>query len=306
MKLLILSLTSFFVIAVSTFAVGVATNHKAKVQKQLEKNLSVRKSFLTIPVLKEGISIPILTAQSVYAVDLNSGTVLYEKNPDQKVFPASTTKIITALVALDYYPLDKVLIVGDIKIDGQKMKLLTGEKIRASDLIEGLLIFSANDAAEVLAQNYPGGKENFVFDMNRKAVEIGLKDTIYTNPTGYDDVSQKTTARDLVKLASYAMSYKYFAQSVAKKETFAESADGMIKHKLTNLNKLLGEVEGVLGVKTGWTENAKENLVTYIERGGKKIMIALLGSDDRFGETQKLIDFIFESYIWEVEENPKG
>ena len=107
-----------------------------------------------------------------------------------------------------------------------------------------------------------------------------------------------STARDLVRLSSVAIKNETFAQIVATKEEVVKSQDGKISHKLVNLNKLVGEVEGVLGVKTGWTENARENLVTYVDRGGHKVMIALLGSQDRFGETKELIEWIFKNYEW--------
>jgi D-alanyl-D-alanine carboxypeptidase (penicillin-binding protein 5/6) len=87
---------------------------------------------------------------------------------------------------------------------------------------------------------------------------------------------------------------------VAQEKYTVRSVDGKYVHKLENINELVGKVEGVLGVKTGWTENANENLVTYVERDGKKIMIALLGSEDRFGETERLIDWIYENYSWEI------
>ena len=100
-------------------------------------------------------------------------------------------------------------------------------------------------------------------------------------------------------MSEQAMNNPYFAKIVATESYLAESVGGEIRHKLVNINELIGEVDGVLGVKTGWTENARENLVTYIERDGHSVMIALLGSQDRFGETKELINWIFENYSWE-------
>lgn len=256
------------------------------------------KSFALLPVLSETSSFPIISGQAALAVDLNSGITLYEKNPDSPLLPASTTKIITALVALDAYPLDAVLTVGNIKIDGQKMRLVAGEKIRAEDLLYGLLVFSANDAAEVLADNYPGGKDTFVMAMNQKAKDLSLENTNFKNPSGLDGNTQVTTARDLIRVSEVAMRNAEFAKIVGTKETTVKSADGKIVHKLVNINKLLGSVDGVSGVKTGWTENARENLVTYVNRDSHRVMIALLGSQDRFGETKELIDWIFKNYEW--------
>ena len=243
---------------------------------------------------------PLLSAQAVIAVDLDSGVTLYEKNPDLKLLPASTTKIVTSLVALDYYPLEEVLKVQKVNVVGQKMRLVPGEEITAKDLLYGLLVYSANDAAEVLAENYPGGREVFITAMNLKAEELQLENTNFSNPSGLETNNHSTTARDLVKVAKHAMQNPIFAEIVSTKEKTVKSVNGEITHKLVNINELLGEVEGVLGVKTGWTENARENLVTYIKRGERNVMIVVLGSQDRFGETKELISWIFKNYSWQV------
>lgn len=256
-----------------------------------------------VPVLQANY-FPGVSAESVLAVDVNSGSILYEKNPDEQLLPASTTKIVTALVSLDYYPLDKILTVINPSVEGQKMGLVTGERMSVKNLLYGLLVYSANDAAEVLAQDFPGGRDMFVSAMNLKAKELGLYNTHFTNPVGLDGKTHTTTARDLVKASEYAMNNKVFANIVSTKEVTVKSADDKYIHKLTNINKLLGEVDGVLGVKTGWTEEARENLVTFVKRQvnghERKVMIVVLGSDDRFGETKKLIDWIFSNYNWKV------
>jgi D-alanyl-D-alanine carboxypeptidase len=251
-----------------------------------------------LPVISEGTTFPLVSAQAALAIDLNSRTTLYEKNSKDKFLPASTTKIITALTAMDYYPPDLVLTVGKVKVEGQKMGLVEGEKITVLDLLYGLLIFSANDSAEVLAANFPGGRDLFVVAMNLKAKEYGLGDSYFTNPSGLDGNTQVTTAVDLAKISEAAMGDPTFAKIVGTKGLTVRSVDQAFSHKLTNINRLIGEVEGVLGVKTGWTEEARENLVTYLERDGKKIMIVVLGSQDRFGETKELINWIFANYEW--------
>lgn len=259
-----------------------------------------------LPKLKEGAEVPVVSAQGVVAIDLDSRVMLYEKNPDLALLPASTTKIMTALVALKSYPLEGKVKNNGIKVDGQKMGLVWGEEIKVEDLLDGLLIFSANDAAEVLAENYPNGRKGFVEAMNNLAQEYHLKNTHFDNPTGLDGEGQKSTARDLVYLAEVAMRDPVFAEIVGTKEKTVKSADGVIAHRLENINELLGEVEGVLGVKTGWTENARENLVTYMERDDRRILTAVLGSQDRFGETKELIDWIFEAYEWKNIYGPVG
>jgi len=298
-KLLYLSLLSFLLI--STSALSQSRNFDSVITFVYPK-LKTR-VYSPIPMLKDGAKYPTLSAQSVMAVDLVSGVTLYEKDPNKALLPASTAKIVTALVALDTYELNQVLRVGKVRVEGQKMGLVAGEELTFVDLLNGLLIYSANDAAEVLASNHPGGRELFISLMNKKVIDLGLSNTHFSNPVGLDNGAQYTTTRDLIVVSKYAMKNPVFAEIVGTKEKIVKSVDGRLTHKLTNLNKLLGSVEGVLGVKTGWTENARENLVTEVDRSGKKIMIVVLGSSDRFGETSELINWIFENYSWE-EVNP--
>ncbi len=244
-------------------------------------------------------SYPILSAQGVIVIDLSSGIPLYEKNADAPLLPASTTKIITALVALDTYPLDSVLTVGEWPlVDGQKMGLMAGEQLKFEDLLYGLLVYSANDAAELVAQAYPGGYDAFIDAMNKKAKDLSLNNSHFDNPIGLDANGQRSTARDLVRAAEVAMRNPEFAKIVGTKEITVTDVTGKYSYTLKNVNVLLGTVPGVIGVKTGWTESARENLVTYVVRDNHKLAIALLGSQDRFGETKELIDWIFTNYTW--------
>lgn len=300
MRLLFISLVSFVVVATLTSAFN-SWRVSYKPKEQVKEVAEIKEQeFVIKPILSENETFPIVSAQAVLAEDIETGTLLYEKNPDEAFLPASTTKILTALVAMDYYSDDGVLQVKEVKVEGQKMGLVVGEKIRAEDLFYGLLVFSANDAAEVLAQNYPGGREVFITLMNLKANELGLINSNFTNPTGLDTNGDKvySTAKDLIKISKFAMENPRFAKIVGTKSITVRSLDGKLAHRLVNINELLGTVEGVLGVKTGWTENARENLVTYVVRGDKKVMIALLGSQDRFGETRELIDWVFANYNW--------
>lgn len=293
-KFIYLLIISFFFIASTAFALS-----KKEISVSRESEKPITRVYSPLPVLSQRTDFPILSAQSALAIDLTSSVVLYEKNPESPYLPASTTKIITGLVAMDYYPFERILTVGDISVTGQKMGLIQGEQITVASLLEGLLIFSANDAAEVLATSYSGGREDFVAAMNVKAHKFKLENSYFTNPTGLDGEGQVTTAQDLIRIAEIAMKNVRFASIVGTKEKIVYSIDGRIPHRLTNINELLGEVPGVLGVKTGWTEEARENLVTYIERGSKRVMIAIMGSQDRFGETKELIEWIFDNYSWE-------
>ncbi|BCX14619.1 MAG: hypothetical protein KatS3mg088_302 [Patescibacteria group bacterium] len=255
--------------------------------------------FVLKPVLKNGVfSFPILSAQSVIGLDLDTNVTLYEKNPDLPVLPASITKLVTAMVALESFDKNALFSFNGEYIDGQKMGLLKGERMKVIDLINALLVYSANDAAYLLAENYPGGVEAFVQAMNEKAASLGALNTHFENPTGFDGQNHKTTASDLMLISKAAIDNPDILDIVKKKEIDLVSSDGKIRHNLKNTNKLLGILDGVVGLKTGWTENARENLVTYFVKDNHHLLIVLLGSQDRFGETKELIDWIFSSYDW--------
>lgn len=274
----------------------------APVQPNKETSLIERTdNVFAAPVLGKETVVPQFSAKAVYAFDLASGKLLFSKNAVEPLLPASTTKIATALVALAHYDPGDLLTVDEesVKVDGKKMELTESERISVNNLIYGLLVFSANDAAEVLARNYPGGRTNFIAAMNRLVQEYGLEKTYFANPTGLDEYLHFSTARDLAVLASSAMQNSTFAEIAGTPALTVASADGKTVHKLVNVNELLEKVPGVLGVKTGWTINAGEALVTLVERDGRRVVISVLGSNDRFGETEELIEWIFESYSWE-------
>jgi D-alanyl-D-alanine carboxypeptidase len=294
---LYLSILVFVFVSTSALAIS----GQVVIPNQPFVNLPVKPSgvFPPNPVLAVSSSFPILSAQGALAVDLDSGVNLYEKNPDAKLLPASTTKIITALVALNTYSLDQVVTVGRINVVGQKMGLYQGEQITVENLFYGLLVYSANDAAEVLAQNFPGGYSAFVAAMNQKAIDLSMTNSHFDNPVGLDTDDQHSTARDLIRASEVAMRNPTFSKIVGTKQVTVTDVTGKSVYNLKNINELLGEIPGVLGIKTGWTENARENLVTYIEHDGHKVIIAVLGSQDRFGETRELIDWIFANYQWQ-------
>lgn len=239
-----------------------------------------------------------LGSKAVLAVDVESGEVLLEKNSQDLVLPASTSKIITALVSLESYSLDQKVTVPPMSIEGQKIGLSAGEILTVEDLIYALLVSSANDAAETLARIYPGGRDLFIAQMNVKAQNLGLTSSVFLNPTGLDAFGQATTAKDLVRASFYAMQNPIFEKVVATKRYYILGDDGQVKYTLSNINQLLGNVDGVVGIKTGKTDGALENLITYVKRGKGKVILAVLGSNDRFSDTEKAVEWIFNSYSW--------
>ena len=233
---------------------------------------------------------PAVTGLGVYIVDLPTFTPVFQKNPHEKMLPASTTKIITALVAADIYDPDEVLTVKRILSDGQAMGLVAGEKITVENLLYGILVQSGNDAAYVLADQY--GFEKFVIRMDQKRISLGMKDTHFTNPAGLDDFNQYTTPFDLAIAARELLNKPLLRKIVATKEIVIADIDFKYFHTLSNVNKLLGEVQGIGGLKTGYTENAKENLVSFYKSNGHQFIIVILKSDDRFADTREVINWI--------------
>lgn len=242
---------------------------------------------------------PSLTARSVLVMDIDSSVILYEKNSAWRLLPASTTKIMTAVISLENYRLNDALTVGDIKKEGRVMNLLRREKITVENLLFGLLVHSANDAAEVLAANFPGGRAKFIQEMNRKSHELNLSGTSFVNPSGFDQPGQYTTVLDLARLSSYALKNDIFQKMVDIQKITVYDISGKTKHVLDNVNWLLGKVWGVHGIKTGWTEEAGECLVALTERNNHRILTVILGSEDRFSETEKLIEWAFKTHQWE-------
>ncbi len=246
-----------------------------------------------------GIKAPFLSARSVIVVDLDSRAILFSKNPDQKLLPASTTKIMTALVALDNYDLDDIVTINNLNGNGQAMKLELKEKITVENLLYGLLVQSGNDAATALADFHPDGESGFVKAMNQKAKNLNLHDTQFQNPSGLDNFGHYTTVHDLSLLAVEAMKNKTFQKMVNTQRITVSDVSNTITHELETINQLLGKVPGVIGVKTGWTEISGECLVTFTKRDNRKIITVILGSLDRFGESESLINWSFTNHQWE-------
>lgn len=245
-----------------------------------------------------------VSATGIVVQDLTSGVYLYRRNSTEELSPASTTKILTALVALDTYSLDDVVTVTHLMNDGQTMGLVQNEQITVENLLYGMLIESGNDAGYALAEHYPGGLDAFIAAMNAKAQQLHLSMSHFVNPVGFDDPAHKTTAEDMARLASFALTNKTIAKMVAIPQITVSDVTHTYFHKLSNVNELLGKIPGVAGIKTGWTEEAGENLITLMERNGRRVIIVVLHSKDRFGDTVKLINWTFANYQWEDVKEP--
>lgn len=252
-----------------------------------------------IPPVVGALPVPTVSARAVFIEDLPTNKVLYQKNAVSSLPIASTTKIMTALVGVEYFKQNSVLTIGNsANIPGSRVGLVSGESLSFRSLLYGMLLNSGNDAAFALAENYPGGVLGFVSAMNKKVTELNLRSTHFDNPAGFDSPNHFSSAVDLAKITEEALKNSYLSRIFATKETNIVSLDKKYSYQLLNLNKLLTKVNGVMGVKTGTTDLAKENLVTLIERNGHRILVVVLGSDDRFGETTKLIDWSYANVTW--------
>jgi len=243
-----------------------------------------------MPMLKTEF-VPALSATGAIIMDADSKVVLYAKNPDLRSSTASTIKIMTALVALNKFQLQDILTTYKPSNDGSVLGLVQDEKMTFENLLYAMLLPSANDAALTIAENYPGGEQAFIKAMNDKAKTLELYNTHYADSAGLADEGDYTTPFDLARLASFAMQNSEFRKIVGTKEKIISDISNTHVYDLNNLNVLLGE-DGVNGVKTGYTEEAGQVLVTSKDESGKTIIIVVMGSADRFADTQILLDLV--------------
>ena len=241
------------------------------------------------PLLR-GRILPQVSANGAIIMDADSKVVLYEKNPDLRFSLASTTKMMTGLTALDYFNPDDILTVKTATDEGSLLGLYPGEQMSFKNLLYAMFLPSANDAAFTVAQNYPLGQDVFVQKMNEKAKNLQLFNTSYVDPVGLLDQGDYTTPFDLARLASFFIQNKILQQIVNTKEIVISDTLGK-EFELENLNILLG-YDGVNGIKTGYTEGAGQVLVTSKIEKARTIIIVVMGSQDRFGDTEKLLDLV--------------
>lgn len=248
-------------------------------------------------------TIPLLSAKSAIVIDVDSQVVVYSQNEEEFYKPASTTKMMTALVGIETYNPQQILTVKTYPVEGSDMGLVKGEQITFENLLYGMLLNSGNDAAVAIADNYPGGYAAFINRMNEKAKELHLNHTHFQNPDGLEDPNHYSSAIDLARLASIALKNKLFAKVVSTEYKTATDITGTYVHPLHNLNKLLGEFQGTIGVKTGFTEEAGQVLVAAATRQGHTLVSVVMKSDDRFADSEALLNWAFASFSY-VQVNP--
>lgn len=257
---------------------------------------------------------PEISSEAAILIDYKSGRVLFEKNADKKTYPASTTKIMTAILALENLELDSVLTASekaiDIDRDGSNIGILAGEKFTVDQLLYALLVHSANDAANVLAEGVSGTIEDFVSLMNKKAGELGMKNTNYRNPHGYHDENHYMSARDLSVLSAYAMKNEKFAEIVSTPTYELPPTEKYPNTRLLSSNNMLiNPTKGTKyiykpakGIKTGHTEDAGYCLASFAEQNNASYLCVTMNAetdeDDNYSfvDTIALFKYGFENY----------
>lgn len=244
---------------------------------------------------------PAITARAAVLYEVDADQWLYTRRPHDRLPPASTTKIATALAALRTLDVEQGVTVGpEVEVEGMGIGLTPGTQVSVKTLLYGMLLNSGNDAAMALAVAAGGSVEDFVAQMNALAAQLGLKDTHFVNPHGLDAPEHYASAYDLAILAREALKDPHFAEIVA---TPAIDIDGW---HFASTNQLLGAYPGVDGVKTGTTDAAGECLVASATGGGHRVIAVVLGSEDRFGDARALLDYYYAYYRWITLELPPG
>lgn len=257
-----------------------------------------------------------LNAEGALLIDFDSNRILYEKNSNKKLYPASTTKIMTAILAIELGNMEDIVKVDKEVVDlsaGSNIALDYDEEMKMDDLLNALLVASANDAALAIGKHISGSLEEFVTLMNAKAEELGALDTHFTNPNGLHDDNHYSTAYDLFLISKYAMRNEDFRKYVSTSEYTIPPTNKKTEERLiTNTNKFLYgdetmeldsnvvpiKYDGMKGIKTGTTPEAQYCLISYAERDGKKMISVILKSTEKqvYVDTYKILNYGFNNF----------
>lgn len=236
-----------------------------------------------------------ISAKAAALYNPQTDTFLYSKNENTRLPMASTTKIMTAVVAVENSELDKIITVDDraIGIEGSSVYLKNGEELSMESLLYALLLRSANDAAAAIAYEIADSIEAFSDMMNKKAESLGLYDTSFENPHGLDAENHYTTARDLAILSAYAISNPIIKEICSSKKKIIESS--LESRLIINHNKLLNLYDGCIGIKTGYTKKSGRSLASAAEKYGHTLVCVTINAPDDWNDHKRLFDFGFSS-----------
>lgn len=238
---------------------------------------------------------PTVTAKAFGVINLTDNVQMYVKNPNLALPPASVTKIMTAIVALERYNLDRPIVIPPkcTALEGSKVGLQPNDVLSLEDILYGLLVQSGADAACAIANiNDP---TEFIEKMNQKANDLGMGSTVFENEVGFDAENRHfSSINDIIKLSKEALKYSSFRKIIGTKKVTLKSLSSTTKYELKNTNNLLFTIPGTVGIKTGYTEDAKGCLSYLHENKGQEILIVILGSEDRFKDTLTLLNWAQE------------
>ena len=262
------------------------------------------KKLLSLLIIFAIISIPVsatpdVSAQSAILIEKNSGRILYSKSADLRLPIASTTKIMTALCALEYCDINMTVTISDTAsgVEGSSMYLETGEKMTIKELLYGLMLSSGNDAAVAISE---ATECDFIQLMNETADKIGAKNTHFTNPNGLPDDEHYSTCSDMARITAYAMQNPDFCEIVCTKSYRIEGEGKAYPRVLVNHNKLLNAYEGCIGVKTGFTKAAGRCLVSAAERDGMTLICVTLNAPNDWNDHKSMFDYGFSNYKYKA------
>ena len=242
-----------------------------------------------------GASSAQVIARAAVVIDSENGRTLYAKNPDLRMYPASTTKVITAIIAIESGRLDEVVTIrqSDVRVEPSIIGLVPGERIVLRDLVYGVMLRSGNDAARAVARHLAGSEAQFAVLMNTKALKLGCTSTHFTNPHGLPNPKHYTSARDLGRIMRYAMHNPEFRAVTGAK--LYHSTSSVRARDFYNKNKLLRLYKGAIGGKPGYTRAAQQTLVASASRSGHELVVVCLASRGRalWTDASRLLDLGF-------------
>lgn len=300
MKKLVLAITLLIVIIISLILIGVSDKGSVQLVSPIlkqEKVLGINQWFPKIAEIDQ-IGAPQISAEAALFIDSKTGRILYSKNLNKRLPIASLVKVMTALIALEHKNLDDQFLVSQRAADMEpdKMLLIANERLTLKELLYGIFLISANDAAEVLAEETTGNREEFIKLMNDKAKQLGMKDSFFVNPTGLDEdhSNSYSTAYDMAILTRYLIrKYKEVVEITQTPHIILPQTETHQDYDMYSGINLLTTYLGVIGFKTGYTPEAGLTLITLVRRDGYEVIGVLLGSADRRDEARELLDFSF-------------
>jgi D-alanyl-D-alanine carboxypeptidase (penicillin-binding protein 5/6) len=238
---------------------------------------------------------PFPQVATAYLVELDENTI-WSRHPDKRLPPASLTKLMTALLVLEQSQPDAEVTIkpSATRETGSRIGLKPGERFRMRDLLSAALLASANDACHALADQLAGDETAFIAIMNRRAQELGMHDTHFSNACGHDEPDHYSTAHDLSILAHALLRFQGLLDVTSQKSQRIGTLDGLHHYALQNKNALIGRYDGALGLKTGFTPKAGKCLVAYAKRGDRSVLLILLHGKDRWWDAADILDLAFD------------